>query len=240
MEIASQLFAHLKAVTIEKPRPRFPAMRNGRYRVLCFGDSNTWGYSPEGGVRYPAHVRWTGVLQELLGDEFEIIEEGLNGRTTAFDYQNRPGKNGRSYLAPCMDSHHPLDFVILCLGTNDTKKEFNLSPEEITAGLAELVQVIHGRGLERPSPDVKLILVGPPLVSDAHLGGYDEMIGSEVKTRKFRELYKALAAEHQATFVDLSSEVLPSPLDGCHLSPESHARIASIYAEVLNKLIASR
>ena len=54
-------------------------------RILCFGDSNTWGYVPATGKRYPVGVRWTSLLQEKLGDGYEIIEEGLNSRTTDID-----------------------------------------------------------------------------------------------------------------------------------------------------------
>ena len=51
--------------------------------ILCYGDSNTYGYNPVNGLRYPKDVRWTGVLQKLLGEQYAVIEEGCNGRTTA-------------------------------------------------------------------------------------------------------------------------------------------------------------
>jgi lysophospholipase L1-like esterase len=100
------------------------------HTVLCFGDSNTNGISgdDENYVRLPAAVRWTGRLQRLLGDGYYVIEEGLNGRTTDLDYANRPGCNGRTYFGPCLQSHHPLDVVVIMLGTNDLKAEFNRSP----------------------------------------------------------------------------------------------------------------
>ena len=46
------------------------------YRILCYGDSNTWGYNAETGDRFPEDVRWTGVLQGLLGPAVRILEEG--------------------------------------------------------------------------------------------------------------------------------------------------------------------
>ena len=49
-------------------------------RILCFGDSNTWGYKPTGG-RYDEETRWPMRMQRLLGDGYIVIEEGLNGRT---------------------------------------------------------------------------------------------------------------------------------------------------------------
>ena len=92
--------------------------------ILCFGDSNTWGYVPGTGNRYPKQIRWTGLLQNLLGDSFFIIEEGLNGRTTVLDDPTRIAKNGMTYLRPCLDSQAPIDLVVMMLGTNDCKHRF--------------------------------------------------------------------------------------------------------------------
>src|SRR6478672_7408743 len=100
-------------------------------RILCFGDSNTWGRIPHVPGRYPVNVRWTGRLQKLLGDNFEIIEEGLGSRTTDLNYAKKPGRNGRAYLTPCLDSHNPLDVVVIMLGTNDAKIEFNRNAQDI-------------------------------------------------------------------------------------------------------------
>ena len=103
-------------------------------RVLCFGDSNTWGYiSGSDHQRYGENERWTKLLQKSLGNEFEIIEEGLNSRTF-FTNDDRPGKDGRqgfSYLKPCLATHDKIDVIILMLGTNEMKDTFNNSPETI-------------------------------------------------------------------------------------------------------------
>ena len=93
--------------------------------VLCYGDSNTYGYIPETGLRYPKNVRWTGVLQNLLGKNFNVIEEGCNGRTTIFDDPIEGWKNGRDYLKPCLNSHKPIDIIIMMLGSNDLKDFFH-------------------------------------------------------------------------------------------------------------------
>ena len=88
-------------------------------RILCFGDSNTYGYDPKGG-RYDEDTRWTMRLQTQLGPEYTVIEEGFNGRTCVYDDPIEGGyKSGAAYLPPCLMSHAPLDVVILMLGTND-------------------------------------------------------------------------------------------------------------------------
>ena len=95
--------------------------------VLCYGDSNTWGYIGGTGERFAPEVRWPGVLQAALGGAYRVIEEGLNGRTTVFDDSIEEGRNGETYLRPCLQTHAPIDLVILMLGTNDLKRRFSLS-----------------------------------------------------------------------------------------------------------------
>lgn len=89
--------------------------------ILCYGDSNTWGYTPGTGERHAPDVRWTGVLRRLLGEGWEVLEEGMNGRTTVFDNPMSQGRNGSAYLLTCLETHKPLDLVILMLGTNDLR-----------------------------------------------------------------------------------------------------------------------
>ncbi|MCW5845462.1 MAG: hypothetical protein KIT77_29690, partial [Caldilinea sp.] len=103
-------------------------------RILCFGDSNTWGYDPVSQDRYARNARWPGVLRQQIGAGYEVIEEGLNGRTTVWNDPIEGYKNGRDYLIPCLETHRPLDLVIILLGTNDLKKRFSLSAYDIAQG----------------------------------------------------------------------------------------------------------
>ena len=109
-------------------------------RILCYGDSNTWGYiSGTDHQRYGNNERWTKILTSLLGDKFEIIEEGLNSRTLTSN-DTRPGKeckNGYEYLLPCLDTHDPIDLVVLMLGTNELKSAYNKTAKEIGELLEE-------------------------------------------------------------------------------------------------------
>ena len=129
--------------------------------VLCYGDSNTYGYNPANGLRYPENVRWTGILQELLGEGYRVIEEGCNGRTTIFDDPAEGWKNGLMYLKPCLNTHKPVDFVIMMLGSNDLKEVFCAKPKEIAEGAAVLVKVIKEFTEEKQGFVPKIILVSP-------------------------------------------------------------------------------
>ena len=90
-------------------------------RILCYGDSNTWGYIAGSGKRYPHDVRWTGVVQRELGEGYQVLEEGLVGRTTVFDNPFAPWRNGIDYLMPCLITHKPIDLIIVMLGSNDLR-----------------------------------------------------------------------------------------------------------------------
>lgn len=135
-------------------------------KILCYGDSNTYGQKPDKPGRYEANVRWTGVLQELLGIGYHIVEEGLGSRTTNLDYHKKPGRNGRSYLAPCLQSHNPIDIVIMMLGTNDLKIEYRRSAEDIASALGGLIDDVRTYGETKTGANPKIILISPIEIDD--------------------------------------------------------------------------
>jgi lysophospholipase L1-like esterase len=150
-------------------------------RILCFGDSYTQGVVPGGEVgfeeRFGVNVRWPGQLHQKLGPGFEILEEGLMGRVTDFDDPNRIGKNGLAYLHPCLESHKPLDIVILMLGTNDCKERYHRQPEDITAGVHNLLSKISSL-----VPQAKILLMSPPLIDETAPGIKVRYLGAEIKS----------------------------------------------------------
>ena len=118
--------------------------------ILCFGDSNTWGYDPSTTasagypVRYAPDVRWTGVLARQLGSDFRVIEEGQNGRTTVHDDPTAIApRNGRKALLTLLESHKPIDWVVLMLGSNDLKTVYHVPPGDVAAGAGLLVKMIQ-------------------------------------------------------------------------------------------------
>lgn len=111
--------------------------------ILCYGDSNTWGYTPGTGERHAPDVRWTGVLRRLLGEGWEVLEEGMNGRTTVFDNPMSQGRNGSAYLLTCLETHKPLDLVILMLGTNDLRFTDAWGAAEGAAALVKKIRLYN-------------------------------------------------------------------------------------------------
>ena len=131
--------------------------------VLCFGDSNTWGYDPLTRERFDRDIRWPGVLRNELGEDYLVLEEGLNGRTTIWgDPIDGAHKNGSRYLLPCLESHAPLDLVVIMLGTNDLKRRFGVPAEDIARGAARLVGIAR-QSMCGPRCDApQVLLVAPP------------------------------------------------------------------------------
>ena len=175
--------------------------------VVCFGDSNTWGYAAgSDGERYPREVRWPNRLQELLGADWEVIAEGLNGRTATFERADSEGRNGLPYLLPCLLSHAPVDDVVIFLGTNDVNF---MDDDRVARCVARLVEIVRRCDAE------PLVVVPPPF--DGHALG------------------ASFAAELDCPLIDLDG-VTSYPLvngDVEHLDAEGHAAVARVVAERL-------
>ena len=112
-------------------------------RLLCFGDSNTWGYVPATtGERYEWKTRWPGVVQQKLGSDYAVIEEALNGRTTVWDDPMKPDRNGSKQLPIILETHTPIDLVIIALGVNDLTHHFHLNAIDIALGVGTLAEIV--------------------------------------------------------------------------------------------------
>ena len=207
--------------------------------VLCYGDSNTYGYNPQTGMRYPRDVRYPGRLQTLLGEKYAVIEEGCNGRTTIHDDPIDGWKNGLDYLKPCLNSHKPVDIVILMLGSNDLKATFQLTAREIADGAAVLVDVIRTFTREKQGFIPKIILVSPPelgkgIRSSAFYGAFYEEAVEESK--KFPGYYKAVAEKYDCIFFNAAEYIYPSEADSLHLTPEGHKVLAEKLYELVTQI----
>ncbi|MBP5750732.1 MAG: acylhydrolase, partial [Firmicutes bacterium] len=171
--------------------------------ILCYGDSNTYGYDPSNGFRYPADVRWTGVLKGLLGPEYTLIEEGCNGRTTVFDDPLEGWKNGLDYLKPCLNSHKPIDIVVMMLGSNDLKDCFGASAAEIADGAGVLVRTIQEFTQLKQGYVPAIVLVSPPYIGS----GLNESPFSYAfddtaieRSHRFAAEYKRVADQYGCVF----------------------------------------
>ena len=216
-----------------------------RKRVLCFGDSNTYGWIGSLSAparRYPASVRWTGRLAAGLGEGWDVLEEGLGGRTlrdrrTEGSGINLPGAglSAMEYLPSCLLSHLPLDAVIVMLGSNDMKSVLRHSETDIADAMADLVDTIRllpwESLLDYPHP--RVIVVSPPLIGERKmlLSGA-RYVDAPRKSRMLAGLYRNVAESRNAFFLNAAEVIAGDPWgeahgpDGMHLNEEDHARLA--------------
>ena len=218
-------------------------------RILCFGDSNTYGICRRGPdvegaltpdsdyVRLDADRRWPGVLQRRLGTGYEVIEEGLNGRTTDLDEPGRPGLNGRTYFVPCLLSHRPLDVVVIMLGGNDLKPRYDRTSEEIAEALGRYVDDVAVHATDRRGVVPVTVLVGPTRVDDA-APQYRDLVGDNLdpghaaRSRLLTQEIRRVARQRGVVYA-AAAEVAHPGEDGMHLDLASHSRLGEFLATTI-------
>lgn len=191
-------------------------------RILCFGDSNTYGYSPDG-QRYAEDSIWPGIMGNLLGDRFEVIADGKNGRTIAFDDPYMEGCNGMRDIEASLEANAPLDLVVLMLGTNDLKKYFDATPAQIAENLKAMCELIQQK------TEAKILIASPMLLGDEI--EFSPTLSLEFGRAQidysfdFAPQFSKVAKEVGAGFIDLAVVAMSSGADCLHLMPEEHQQI---------------
>ena len=208
--------------------------------ILCYGDSNTWGCKPivTMGVieRYAVDERWTGVMRQQLGDDYLVIEEGLNARTTVHDDPiDGAHKNGKTYLLPCLETHVPLDLVIIMLGTNDLKSRFALSAFDIASGIKPLLEIITSIAPKNGGVVPQTLVIAPPPL--ARLSLLSNMVtGGAEKSKELAPHYQSIAGMFNSHFLDAGEVISSSDLDGIHFDPDQHVLLGSALADTVRQI----
>ena len=192
--------------------------------VLCYGDSLTWGVDAENQARHAYEDRWTSVLQKGLGHGVRVIPEGLNGRTTVYDDHTAAcDRNGARILPTVLETHSPLDLIVILLGTNDLKPVFANNAVIIGHGIKRLVEIIkhHPWPMDMESVPEILIVSPPPLceTEDPLLGPM--FAGRLGEAQNLASVYRDLADELGCGFFDAGSVAKTTPVDGVHLDAEN-------------------
>jgi lysophospholipase L1-like esterase len=194
---------------------------DGHSTIVCFGDSNTWGCAPGSpGKRFPRDVRWPARLATALADEAEVIAEGLGGRNATIESPVAEGRNGLPYLVPCIQSHAPVDLLVIYLGTNDA---YWLEPIMVARSVGRLVQVARtaGAGPGNGAPAV-LVVCPPPF------GGY-----------QLGPAFKEVCAELDCELLDLDGVTTYSEIDDIHLDADGHMAVAAAVEARARRLLGS-
>ena len=205
-------------------------------RILCIGDSNTWGYNPETGWRITN--RWTRVMSNLC-PEYEIIEEGLNGRTVNSIDPTFPERRVLSNLKAILMSHKPVDMVVMMLGTNEFKKIFPATAEYVGEGIEECIEIILDKNMWDRFLVPKLLVVSPVTirselkVNGDVFGGFEDKSVDE--SERLADVLKNICVKYGVDFLDAAEYAEASLIDNIHMNEENHVKLGKALAERLKE-----
>lgn len=208
--------------------------------ILCFGDSNTWGYTPGTAVRYDLNTRWTGVLQNELGDGYRILEDGLNARTSVYEDPWSPWRLGKDALPIALTAQKPLDLLILMIGTNDLKFVDAYSAAKGADTLVSIAEAVQARKESSPAfPNgLKVLLVSPILVDPCVANDpFGTLRNAAEESKKFAYYYRHFAEARGVHFFDAASVAPTSKIDGVHMEPEGHLALGKALAAEVRKIL---
>ena len=197
-------------------------------KILCYGDSNVFGYAPKDGTRYDENTRWTGILSKY----FDVIEEGCCNRTGFVNNPQGYLYSAQRHFPKLISKAAPVDILILAVGTNDLQFLYDTGFKEIERGLETLINLARGNAKE-------IILIPPVILDESVLKGafvtqFDET--SISKSKKVGRVYKKLAQIYGYKIFDINEFVKPSDLDGLHYDAEGHKLIAEKLKIFIDKL----
>jgi len=216
--------------------------------ILCFGDSNTWGYDMDtydfalsDAKRMDIHTRWAGVLQDQLGNEYHVIEDGLNGRTVTVDDPYFPNRVGMRDFENALDAHAPLDLVVIQLGVNELKAHFGLSAGMVASGIGKMVTAAKKSLYDYPEP--KILLVAPAPVRK----NISELLFGFIfgdcyeKSLALGKLYRDIAEKNGCGFIDCADlNMTLNDIDGLHYCKADHAKLGLAVAEKAREMLADQ
>lgn len=201
-------------------------------RIVCFGDSNTWGYDAVTNGRFGRDVRYTGILQELLG-EYIVVEEGLCGRTAVFEDPLNEGMNGLKYIVPCLQTHSRLEWLTIMLGTNDCKERFSATAQNIADGVRRLVRVAKSLDVWIDEPHI-LLITPPPIKKECETSQVAGEMGiCSDKSHELARLYEIHAKSEGCYYLNAGDCSSMNDIDYMHLDAESHKKLALRISDII-------
>ena len=210
--------------------------------ILCYGDSNTWGFEASTKERLGRWERWPGVLQRELGDDVHVIEEGQNGRTTVFDVPFEANRNGLTHLPVALETHHPLDVVVIDLGTNDVFLP-GVNAYHAAHGAMKLAEVVLTSDVGPAGGAPAVLVVVPPPFAPLDAWDTNESPDAGRESERLSQAFRDAAAQYaewegiDVPLLDLREHVTSSAVDGIHFEADDHRAIGSAVAGRLRELL---
>lgn len=200
--------------------------------IICYGDSNTFGYNTKNGSRFNKDTRWTSLLQKNLGDDYKVINEGLCDRTGFVDNPNGTLFSSQKHFPQVIEKLDNIEILTLWIGTNDLQFQYNLTKTEIENGLTKLIDLAKNK-------TQKIIIIPPVTLDEKVLDGTFNVLFNEIsvsKSKEFEYLYKQIAQENNCYYFDVNEIVTPCNIDGIHYDEQSHKIIAECFINLIKEL----
>ncbi len=212
--------------------------------IVCFGDSNTWGFDASTCGRFSKDIRYPRVLEKRLNArssdiKYRVIEEGLSGRTFAFDDPISDGLSGVDYISPCLRSHDPIDLLIIMLGTNDTKERFSATARNIAQAAERLIDIAKSLPVYK-SGKPNILLIAPARIEEGcedTLAGKAMGSGCELKSVQLITELKKSAVFKKCHFLNSDEFIKMNEIDYMHFTEESHLIMAEKLSEIVPELM---
>ena len=213
---------------------------HNKINILVFGDSNSWGWvaGKNGSQRYSYSERWPGVMALNLGANYNVIEESLGGRTTntSDPRPTFPHRNGHSLLPIILETHAPLNLVIIMLGTADLKPLYDISAKQIADGLELLVNDVKNAKYVNNSKPPKCLILAPTIIDDSTNFAKDLFAGGTNKSKQLVTLYKDIAKNNDCLFFNSNPYCKVDPTEGIHITKESHQNLGNALAQFIKTI----
>ena len=201
-------------------------------KILCYGDSNTFGYNTKDNSRFNENIRWTSLLQKILGDEYEVINEGMCDRT---GFVNNPKGfifSAQKHFPKLISKSEKFDLLILWVGTNDLQFQYDIGMGAVEKGLENLINLAKEKA-------EKIIIIPPVILDEKILDGFFNYQFNEtsiVKSRKIGRIFRHISNVHNCIYFDINKITTPSDLDGLHYDEIGHKLIADKLADFIKTL----
>ena len=213
--------------------------------IVCFGDSNTHGCCADpadcadGGRRFNEEERWTCLLQKALGEEYLVLEEGMGGRTCVFEDPTYEGRCGIESIVTTMETHKPVDLLILMLGTNDCKERFSADAFTISMGLELLIEKAKSVDCWAGGTPNILVIAPPPIREEMLTSDMAESMGAGAieKSRGLARKFAFVSVSAGCRFLDARGIAEMNPVDGMHLTARGHQALAETLAQLVPTLL---
>lgn len=211
--------------------------------VLCFGDSNTWGFVPrlEPGAtrftRYGAGERWPRLLEATLGAGVRVVEHGICGLVGALPsgaahFEDGASRAAIDHVRGLIAANWPIQEWVVMLGTNDLAYPELKEPPRIADGIVALIEagLSSHAWLGGRAPEVTLVAPIPLGPAVTALGVAEEGIA---RSRGLAAAFAPRAAAKGWRFLDAAAAGELDTEDGVHWSPSHQQRFAALLAKTL-------